>query len=217
MTVRTTCPYCGVGCGVLASQKYGKVQIAGDVAHPANRGRLCSKGSALADTLGPEDRLLYPLIRGERASWNEALTHVADGFSRIVREHGRDAVAFYVSGQLLTEDYYVANKLMKGFIGTANIDTNSRLCMASAVAGHKRAFGAGEQLVELANARDVQAAGLRNGLHVSRLRVRNGERIGSLRSVTRDERGIDVSVLMQMRQQPRKQPHVRARAHRKMQ
>ena len=142
MTVRTTCPYCGVGCGVLASQKYGKVQIAGDAAHPANRGRLCSKGSALADTLGPEDRLLYPLIRGERASWNEALTHVADGFSRIVREHGRDAVAFYVSGQLLTEDYYVANKLMKGFIGTANIDTNSRLCMASAVAGHKRAFGA---------------------------------------------------------------------------
>ena len=142
MTVRTTCPYCGVGCGVLASQKYGKVQIAGDAAHPANRGRLCSKGSALADTLGPEDRLLYPLIRGERASWNEALTHVAGGFSRIVREHGRDAVAFYVSGQLLTEDYYVANKLMKGFIGTANIDTNSRLCMASAVAGHKRAFGA---------------------------------------------------------------------------
>ena len=142
MTVRTTCPYCGVGCGVLASQKYGKVQIAGDPAHPANRGRLCSKGAALADTLGPEDRLLYPSVRGQRASWNEALTHVADGFSRIIREHGREAVAFYVSGQLLTEDYYVANKLMKGFIGTANIDTNSRLCMASAVSGHKRAFGA---------------------------------------------------------------------------
>ena len=140
--VRTTCPYCGVGCGVLASQKYGKVQITGDSSHPANRGRLCSKGSALADTLGPEDRLLYPSIRGQRASWNEALSHVAEGFSRIIREHGREAVALYVSGQLLTEDYYVANKLMKGFIGTANIDTNSRLCMASAVAGHKRAFGA---------------------------------------------------------------------------
>jgi assimilatory nitrate reductase catalytic subunit len=140
--VRTTCPYCGVGCGVLASQKYGKVQIGGDPAHPANKGRLCSKGSALAETLGPEDRLLYPSIRGQRASWNEALTQVAQGFSRIIREHGREAVAFYVSGQLLTEDYYVANKLMKGFIGTANIDTNSRLCMASAVAGHKRAFGA---------------------------------------------------------------------------
>jgi assimilatory nitrate reductase catalytic subunit len=118
------------------------VHVTGDAQHPANRGRLCSKGAALADTLGPEDRLLYPSIRGRRASWSEALTHVADGFSRIIREHGREAVAFYVSGQLLTEDYYVANKLMKGFIGTANIDTNSRLCMASAVAGHKRAFGA---------------------------------------------------------------------------
>src|SRR6185369_6584484 len=85
--VRTTCPYCGVGCGVLASQKYGKVQIAGDPAHPANQGRLCSKGSALAETLGPEDRLLFPSIRGERASWNDALTHVAEGFSRIIREH----------------------------------------------------------------------------------------------------------------------------------
>ena len=140
--IRTTCPYCGVGCGVIASQKHGKVQVSGDPSHPANLGRLCSKGAALAETLGPEDRLLFPSIRGQRASWNEALTHVAEGFSRIIREHGREAVAFYVSGQLLTEDYYVANKLMKGFIGTANIDTNSRLCMASAVAGHKRAFGA---------------------------------------------------------------------------
>jgi assimilatory nitrate reductase catalytic subunit len=140
--VRTTCPYCGVGCGVIARSARGKVEISGDPAHPANQGRLCSKGSALAATLGPEDRLLHPSIRGQRASWNEALTEVADGFSRIIREHGREAVAFYVSGQLLTEDYYVANKLMKGYIGTANIDTNSRLCMASAVAGHKRAFGA---------------------------------------------------------------------------
>ena len=140
--VRTTCPYCGVGCGVVASQRNGRVEIAGDPAHPANRGRLCSKGSALADTLVSEGRLLHPSIRGQRVSWDEALTHVAEGFARVVREHGRDAVAFYVSGQLLTEDYYVANKLMKGFIGTANIDTNSRLCMASAVAGHKRAFGA---------------------------------------------------------------------------
>jgi assimilatory nitrate reductase catalytic subunit len=140
--VRTTCPYCGVGCGVVARRNRGQVEISGDTAHPANFGRLCSKGSALASTLGPEDRLLYPSIRGQRASWNEALSEVAEGFSRIVREHGREAVAFYVSGQLLTEDYYVANKLMKGYIGTANIDTNSRLCMASAVAGHKRAFGA---------------------------------------------------------------------------
>jgi assimilatory nitrate reductase catalytic subunit len=131
-----------VGCGVIASQRNGRVEIAGDPTHPANRGRLCSKGSALGDTLGAEGRLLHPSIGGQRASWDEALAHVAEGFSRVVREHGRGAVAFYVSGQLLTEDYYVANKLMKGFIGTANIDTNSRLCMASAVAGHKRAFGA---------------------------------------------------------------------------
>jgi assimilatory nitrate reductase catalytic subunit len=139
---RTTCPYCGVGCGVLASPRDGRVDIAGDPAHPANAGRLCSKGSALADTLGPEDRLLYPQMGETRVDWDAALNHIASEFTRIISEHGPDAVALYVSGQLLTEDYYVANKLMKGYIGTANIDTNSRLCMASAVAGHKRAFGA---------------------------------------------------------------------------
>jgi assimilatory nitrate reductase catalytic subunit len=139
---RTTCPYCGVGCGVLAARSAnGAVEIAGDPRHPANQGRLCSKGTALGDTLGLEQRLLHPVIRGRRSGWDEALDHVADGFARAIREHGPQAVAFYVSGQLLTEDYYVANKLMKGFIGAANIDTNSRLCMASAVAGHKRAFG----------------------------------------------------------------------------
>jgi assimilatory nitrate reductase catalytic subunit len=127
---------------VLAKPRASGAEIAGDPDHPANAGRLCSKGAALGETLGAQDRLLYPSIEGRRASWDEALTHVADRFTQIIREHGPDAVAFYVSGQLLTEDYYVANKLMKGFIGTANIDTNSRLCMASAVAGHKRAFGA---------------------------------------------------------------------------
>ena len=76
-----------------------------------------------------------------RASWNDALDRVAGGFKDIIERHGPDAVAFYLSGQLLTEDYYVANKLMKGFIGSANVDTNSRLCMASSVAGHRRAFG----------------------------------------------------------------------------
>jgi assimilatory nitrate reductase catalytic subunit len=141
--VRTTCPYCGVGCGVLAKRRADNgVDISGDPDHPANAGRLCSKGAALSDTLGTDDRLLHPLIGKRGVSWDEALTCVADGFTRVIREHGPDAVAFYVSGQLLTEDYYVANKLMKGFIGTANIDTNSRLCMASAVAGHRRAFGA---------------------------------------------------------------------------
>lgn len=136
--VRTTCPYCGVGCGLIATPK-GK--ITGDKNHPANFGRLCSKGAALGETLDLGGRLLTPQIDGKRADWDRALDLVASKFSDAVREHGPDSVAFYVSGQLLTEDYYVANKLMKGYIGSANIDTNSRLCMASSVAGHKRAFG----------------------------------------------------------------------------
>ena len=141
--VRTACPYCGVGCGVLATARAdGTAEIAGDPEHPANLGRLCVKGAALGETLSLDDRLLHPLINGERASWDAALDLVADRFRAAIDEHGPDSVAFYVSGQILTEDYYAANKLMKGFIGSANIDTNSRLCMASSVAGHKRAFGA---------------------------------------------------------------------------
>jgi assimilatory nitrate reductase catalytic subunit len=140
--VRTTCPYCGVGCGILATPDgNGGVAIEGDPEHPANFGRLCSKGAALGETVGLEGRLLHPEIGGRRVDWETALDAVASTFARTMAEHGPDAVAFYVSGQLLTEDYYVANKLMKGFIGSANIDTNSRLCMASSVAGHKRAFG----------------------------------------------------------------------------
>ncbi len=140
--VCTTCPYCGVGCGVLATPTPGGADIAGDPDHPANFGRLCSKGSALGETVGLEGRILAPKIAGQDASWDDALKLTAVNFSQAIAEHGPDSVAFYVSGQLLTEDYYVANKLMKGFIGSANIDTNSRLCMASSVAGHKRAFGA---------------------------------------------------------------------------
>ena len=141
-TVRTTCPYCGVGCGVLATRETdGSVTIKGDPDHPANFGRLCSKGSALGETLGLEGRLLHPEIAGERTSWDDALDLVAARFQSAITTFGADSVAFYVSGQILTEDYYVANKLMKGFIGSGNIDTNSRLCMASAVAAHKRAFG----------------------------------------------------------------------------
>ncbi|HEY3893539.1 MAG TPA: molybdopterin-dependent oxidoreductase, partial [Bradyrhizobium sp.] len=145
---RTTCPYCGVGCGVLAtSDDRGGAAISGDPEHPANFGRLCSKGSALGETLGLEGRLLYPMIRcsngqTERVAWTDALDHVAQRFQHIIARDGPNAVAFYLSGQLLTEDYYVANKLMKGFIGSANVDTNSRLCMSSSVAGHRRAFGA---------------------------------------------------------------------------
>jgi assimilatory nitrate reductase catalytic subunit len=140
-TTRTTCPYCGVGCGVLVSKESTGFSLSGDAEHPANFGRLCSKGAALGETLGLEGRLLEPHIGGAPTTWDDALDYVAQGFKRIINEHGPDSVAFYVSGQLLTEDYYVANKLMKGFIGSANIDTNSRLCMSSAVAGHKRAFG----------------------------------------------------------------------------
>jgi len=145
--VRTTCPYCGVGCGVLAAPDgLGGAAISGDPQHPANFGKLCSKGAALGETLGLETRLLHPMLRQNgalvRVDWDTALDQIADGFARIVERDGPDAVAFYLSGQLLTEDYYVANKLMKGFIGSANVDTNSRLCMASSVAGHKRAFGA---------------------------------------------------------------------------
>jgi assimilatory nitrate reductase catalytic subunit len=140
--VATTCPYCGVGCGIVARPDgRGGATIDGDREHPANRGRLCSKGAALGETLSLEDRLLHPEIDGRRVSWDAALDTVAGGLREIIARHGPDAVAFYVSGQLLTEDYYAANKLIKGFLGTANIDTNSRLCMASSVAGHRRAFG----------------------------------------------------------------------------
>ena len=143
-SIKTTCPYCGVGCGIEATVLDAErhiVRIKGDDQHPANFGKLCSKGATLGDTVSPENRLLYPEINGRRSDWDSALALVAQRFNHIIAEHGPDAVAFYVSGQLLTEDYYVANKLMKGFIGTANIDTNSRLCMSSAVTGYKRAFG----------------------------------------------------------------------------
>ena len=136
--VHTTCPYCGVGCGIV-SKSDGT--IAADQLHPANRGRLCSKGAALGATLDDSGRLLKPSIGGRDASWDDALGLIAARFRQTIARHGPDSVAFYVSGQCLTEDYYVANKLMKGFIGSANIDTNSRLCMASSVAGHIRAFG----------------------------------------------------------------------------
>ncbi|NIJ09300.1 assimilatory nitrate reductase catalytic subunit [Sphingomonas vulcanisoli] len=140
--VRTTCAYCGVGCGILATRTGDRaIEVRGDPDHPANFGRLCSKGTHLGETVGLEGRLLHPMIGRRRAGWDKALDLVARRFRDTIANFGPDSVAFYVSGQLLTEDYYVANKLMKGFIGSANIDTNSRLCMSSAVAGHIRAFG----------------------------------------------------------------------------
>ncbi len=140
--IKTTCPYCGVGCGVKASISDEQIiAIAGDTEHPANYGKLCVKGSALDETMGNNGRLTSPVINGEKVSWSSAINTVAERLNSIRDKHGPQAIAFYLSGQLLTEDYYVANKLAKGFIGTGNVDTNSRLCMSSAVAGYKRAFG----------------------------------------------------------------------------
>ena len=141
--IKTTCAYCGVGCGIKieVTENSDIVSLQGDPDHPANYGRLCSKGSALNETLDQSSRLLYPEVFGQRADWPSTIATIAESLNKIIAQHGPDAVAFYGSGQLLTEDYYVANKLMKGFIGSANLDTNSRLCMASSVSGHKRAFG----------------------------------------------------------------------------
>lgn len=140
---QTTCPYCGVGCGVDVTVVDGEVtDTTGDLSHPANFGKLCIKGSNLAETTDHTGRLQTPEINGKPVTWQQVNSEIAQRFRNIIAQHGPDAIAFYVSGQLLTEDYYVANKFIKGFIGTANIDTNSRLCMSSAVAGYKRAFGA---------------------------------------------------------------------------
>lgn len=173
-TICTTCPYCGVGCGVLAKvDEVGVISVKGDPEHPANFGKLCSKGSALAQTLGIKRRLTQPYYQNKQMSiqqqqsmsldtssrthfiktpnvqplientdWDTVLGDIAERLNDTIAKHGRDSIMFYVSGQLLTEDYYVANKFIKGFIGNNNIDSNSRLCMSSAVAGHKRAFGA---------------------------------------------------------------------------
>jgi len=148
-TVNSACSYCGTGCGIrLETDGQRIISLVGDEKHPTNRGKLCSKGRELHHTVRTDDRLLHPQLRTSLAApfapvdWDTALDFGAQKFADIIREHGSDAVAFYVSGQLLTEDYYVFNKLMKGFIGSNNIDTNSRLCMSSAVVGYKRAFGA---------------------------------------------------------------------------
>ncbi|WP_431024068.1 molybdopterin-dependent oxidoreductase [Halomonas sp. H5] len=139
---RTTCPYCGVGCGVLAELEGERiVGVSGDSEHPANYGRLCVKGSALHETLGHQGRLTRPRVDGAEVDWETVLSAVADRLAATRSEHGAGAVAAYLSGQLLTEDYYVANKLFKGFLGTPHLDTNSRLCMASAVAAYKRSLG----------------------------------------------------------------------------
>ena len=146
---KTTCPYCGVGCGVLAKTDGLRItDVRGDPDHPANFGRLCTKGSTLHLTTTPYGRALHPEMRTsrlddrKRVSWDIALDTLVDKFAKTIEKHGSDSVGFYISGQLLTEDYYVFNKLAKGLIGTNNVDTNSRLCMSSAVAGYKATLGA---------------------------------------------------------------------------
>ena len=138
-TCKTTCPYCGVGCGVQMPNDLSKVS--GLESHPSNFGKLCVKGSSLHETISIQGRLLNPKLHGKETGWESALDAVANKIQQVIKDHGPKAVAFYGSGQLLTEDYYVANKLMKGFLGSANMDTNSRLCMSSAVSAYKRAFG----------------------------------------------------------------------------
>lgn len=155
METKTTCPYCGTGCGVIAEHDGRQIiNVRGDPDHPANFGRLCTKGSTLHLTVAPETRALRALVPELRTSkdtvrqqvtWDRALNHAAERFAAVIREHGPDAVAFYISGQLLTEDYYVFNKLAKGLIGTNNVDSNSRLCMSSAVTGYKATLGADAQ------------------------------------------------------------------------
>jgi assimilatory nitrate reductase catalytic subunit len=151
-TTRATCPYCGTGCGVLIESHQGRIiDVKGDPDHPANFGRLCTKGSTLHLTASQpvtmQTRLLAPMRRDQRGaapaavSWDDALEEAADKFAAVISQHGPEAVGFYGSGQLLTEDYYVLNKLVKGLIGTNNVDTNSRLCMSSAVAGYKATLG----------------------------------------------------------------------------
>ena len=146
--VKSTCPYCGVGCGVEVGVRGGEIfEVRGDKAHPANFGKLCPKPGGLPEGVHSPDRLTHPLRREtsgalEPVSWDDALDEVAERLEGTLEQHGPEAAAFYISGQLLTEDYYAANKLAKGFLGTNNVDSNSRLCMSSAVVGYKGAFGA---------------------------------------------------------------------------
>jgi len=146
---KTTCCYCGVGCGVIVhKERNGSLRVEGDKDHPVNKGMLCSKGMNLHYTvMNTTDRLLYPEMRysktmqRQRVAWDVALQRTAAVFKTFIQKHGPDSVAFYASGQCLTEEYYVVNKLIKGFIGSNNIDTNSRLCMSSAVTAYKMSLG----------------------------------------------------------------------------
>lgn len=146
---KSTCSYCGTGCGVIVRKDSGnRITVEGDKDHPVNKGMLCSKGMNLHYVVADKtDRILYPEMKWgrnlprQRVSWDMAMERAAAVFRSMIAKHGPDSVGFYVSGQCLTEEYYIVNKLTKGFLGTNNIDTNSRLCMSSAVAGYKMALG----------------------------------------------------------------------------
>src|SRR5688572_4109434 len=145
---RTVCGFCGVGCGVIVSTEAGRmIGVRGDPEHPASRGALCTKGLALHETTSGDDRLLRPHARAAKGgalapvTWDAALDRLAGGLRSALATRGPDAIGFYVSGQLLTEDYYALNKLARGFLGTNQLDSNSRLCMSSAVSAYQRAFG----------------------------------------------------------------------------
>jgi len=153
--IRTVCSYCGVGCGLVmdvvrdpATGRRRVARVSGDRQHPANAGRLCTKGATTAEMLAAPGRLAHALVRERReaapepADVDAAVTRVAEGLLDVVRRHGPDAVAFYVSGQLSLEAQYLANKLAKGFVRTRYIESNSRLCMASAGSGYKLSLGA---------------------------------------------------------------------------
>src|SRR5665213_2144019 len=147
--VRTVCPYCGVGCGMFLHVESGRVaKVSGDKNHPANFGKLCTKGVTCAEPLTAKDRLTSAFARGNRSAemkkiaTGAAIAQAATHFKKIISEHGADAVAFYVSGQISMEAQYLANKLCKGFLRTNNIDSNSRLCMSSAASGYKLSLGA---------------------------------------------------------------------------
>src|SRR5919108_3927369 len=145
---RTLCPYCGVGCGLVAQVREGRLEaVEGDSVYPVNRGRTCRKPLELPAAVHSRDRATVLLLRDSRearfetAGWDDVLPDLAARLRSIVARDGPDAIAFYISGQLLTEDYYAVNKLAKGFLGCNNVDSNSRLCMSSAVAGYAGAFG----------------------------------------------------------------------------
>ena len=208
---RSICPYCGTGCGVLARARNGVVEeVRGDPDHPVNEGKLCAKGALLAPIVRTDDRLLYPLLREdrsqdfERVSWQAAVGRFAMAIRKAQHEHGPHSVMLYGSGQLVTEDYYLFGKIAKGYLGTNNQDTNSRLCMASAVAAYSLSLGADSPPCSYA---DIEAAKtfLIVGANPEACHPILFNRIKARRRADKDVRVILID--------PRRTPHRRDRRH----